>query len=168
MVKENCGIIGIYSMEGLNVIPLAIDALRALQHRGQEAWGIAVPGKAPFKRIGLVSGSSHEFKKITTEYASPCAIGHVRYSTIGKSSLDNAQPLKVKGSLRGAQRHHSERGRTLKPGGRVLVYASELQRHAGCGAAHRIPDIARGGDGQGAVDTEERDGRLVLLYVHLR
>ena len=96
MVKENCGIIGIYSMEGLNVIPLAIDALRALQHRGQEAWGIAVPGKAPFKRIGLVSGSSHEFKKVTTEYASPCAIGHVRYSTIGKSSLDNAQPLKVR------------------------------------------------------------------------
>ena len=95
-VKENCGVIGIFSLEGINVIPMAIDALRALQHRGQEAWGIAIPKKPPLKKIGLVSNSSSEFKKIAEEYASPCVIGHVRYSTIGKSSLDNAQPLKVK------------------------------------------------------------------------
>jgi amidophosphoribosyltransferase len=96
MVKENCGVIGIYSLEGVNVIPMAIDALRALQHRGQEAWGIAIPNKPPLKKVGLVSSSSSFFKKIAEEYASPCAIGHVRYSTIGKSNLDNAQPLKVK------------------------------------------------------------------------
>ena len=34
--KENCGVVGIYSMSGTNVVPMAIDALRALQHRGQE------------------------------------------------------------------------------------------------------------------------------------
>ncbi|MFY9300913.1 MAG: amidophosphoribosyltransferase [Candidatus Nitrosotenuis sp.] len=96
MVKENCGVVGIYSKDGLNVIPMIIDALRALQHRGQEAWGIAIPKKAPLKRLGLVSSSSSEFHKITEEYASPAAIGHVRYSTVGKSNLDNAQPLKVK------------------------------------------------------------------------
>jgi len=95
-VKENCGVIGIFSLEGVNVIPMAIDALRALQHRGQEAWGIAIPNKEPMKKLGLVSASASEFKKITEEYASPCVIGHVRYSTIGKSNLDNAQPLKVK------------------------------------------------------------------------
>ena len=95
-VKENCGVIGIFSLEGVNVIPMAIDALRALQHRGQEAWGIAIPNKIPLKRLGLVSSSSSEFKKIAEEYASPCVIGHVRYSTMGKSSLENAQPLKVK------------------------------------------------------------------------
>jgi len=95
-VKENCGVIGIFSLEGVNVIPMAIDALRALQHRGQEAWGIAIPNKEPMKKLGLVSASASEFKKITEEYASPCVIGHVRYSTLGKSNLDNAQPLKVK------------------------------------------------------------------------
>ena len=96
MVKENCGVVGIFSLSGKNVVPMAIDALRALQHRGQEAWGLAIPHKEPLKRLGLVSASSSEFKKIAEEYASPAVIGHVRYSTIGKSSLENAQPLKVK------------------------------------------------------------------------
>ena len=96
LVKENCGVVGIYSLSGTNVVPMAIDALRALQHRGQEAWGLAVPNKAPLKRLGLVSGSSSEFKNIAEEYASSSVIGHVRYSTMGRSSLANAQPLKVK------------------------------------------------------------------------
>ena len=82
--------------DGTNVIPMIIDSLRALQHRGQEAWGLAIPNKPPLKKIGLVSASSSEFKKITEEYSSNAAIGHVRYSTIGKSNLENAQPLKVK------------------------------------------------------------------------
>ena len=96
MVKENCGVVGIFSKDGSNVIPMMIDSLRALQHRGQEAWGIAVPNKEPMKKLGLVSASASEFKKISLEYSSPSAIGHVRYSTIGKSNLENAQPLKVK------------------------------------------------------------------------
>ena len=96
MVKENCGVVGIFSMDGINVLPMIIDSLRALQHRGQEAWGIAIPNKPPLKKMGLVSASSSEFKKISNEYSSFAAIGHVRYSTIGKSNLENAQPLKVK------------------------------------------------------------------------
>ena len=96
MVKENCGVVGIFSLSGTNVVPMAIDALRALQHRGQEAWGIAIPNKEPLKKLGLVSAASSEFKKISEEYCSPSVIGHVRYSTMGRSSLENAQPLKVK------------------------------------------------------------------------
>ena len=95
-IRENCGVVGLYSMSGANVIPMAIDALRALQHRGQEAWGIAIPNREPLKRLGLVTSSSSDFKKIAQEYASPCVIGHVRYSTIGRSSLGNAQPLRVR------------------------------------------------------------------------
>ena len=96
MVKENCGVVGIYSLSGTNVVPMVIDALRALQHRGQEAWGIAIPNKTPLKKLGLVSAASSEFKKISEEYCSSSVIGHVRYSTMGRSSLENAQPLKVK------------------------------------------------------------------------
>jgi len=83
MVKENCGVVGIFSLDKINVIPMLIDSLRALQHRGQEAWGIAVPNKLPLKKLGLVSSSASEFKKISEEYSSFAAIGHVRYSTIG-------------------------------------------------------------------------------------
>jgi amidophosphoribosyltransferase len=96
MVKENCGVVGIFSLDGANVIPMIIDSLRALQHRGQEAWGVAVPKKQPYKQLGLVSSAVSEFDKVTREYASSAAIGHVRYSTMGGSNLENAQPLKVK------------------------------------------------------------------------
>jgi amidophosphoribosyltransferase len=96
LVHENCGVVGIYSLDGKNVVPLAIDCLRALQHRGQESWGIAVPGKIPFRRLGLVSGSAEHFHKLVGKYSSKAVIGHVRYSTFGKSTIQNAQPLKVK------------------------------------------------------------------------
>jgi amidophosphoribosyltransferase len=96
MVHENCGVVGIFSLNGENVIPFVIDSLRALQHRGQEAWGLAVPGKTPFKRLGLVSTAAPEFPTVIRKYNSCAAIGHVRYSTFGKSTLENAQPLKIK------------------------------------------------------------------------
>ena len=84
MVHENCGVVGIFSLDGKNVVPIAIDCLRALQHRGQESWGIAVPGRVPFRRLGLVSGSAQHFHRLIRKYASRAIIGHVRYSTFGK------------------------------------------------------------------------------------
>jgi amidophosphoribosyltransferase len=96
MVHENCGVVGAFSLNGDNVMPFVIDSLRALQHRGQEAWGLAVPGKSPFKRLGLVSAAAPEFPTVIRKYSSSAAIGHVRYSTFGKSTLENAQPLKIK------------------------------------------------------------------------
>jgi amidophosphoribosyltransferase len=95
MVHENCGVVGIFSFNGNNVIPYLIDCLRSLQHRGQESWGIAIPNKHPLKEKDLVSKSAHEFAKIIEKFSSNVAIGHVRYSTSGFSSLENAQPLKV-------------------------------------------------------------------------
>ena len=61
MLKENCGVVGIFSSDGVNVIPMIIDSLRALQHMGQEAWGIAIPHKTPLKKIGLVSSYASDF-----------------------------------------------------------------------------------------------------------
>lgn len=96
MVHENCGVVGMLSLDGHNVVPLVIDALRALQHRGQESWGLAIPGKPPLKRLGLVSAAASDFQSIVKKFTSHAAIGHVRYSTFGKSTLENAQPLKIK------------------------------------------------------------------------
>ena len=45
---------------------------------------------------GACNWKRAEFQNIVKRYRSNAAIGHVRYSTFGKSSLDNAQPLKVK------------------------------------------------------------------------
>jgi amidophosphoribosyltransferase len=96
MVHENCGVVGAFSLNGRNVIPFIIDSLRALQHRGQESWGLAVPNRMPLKKLGLVSAAAAEFQTLVKKYKSHAAIGHVRYSTFGKSTLGNAQPLKVK------------------------------------------------------------------------
>jgi amidophosphoribosyltransferase len=96
MVHENCGVVGAFSLKGCNVIPFVIDSLRALQHRGQESWGLAIPKRMPLKKLGLVSAAAAEFQTLVKKYKSHAAIGHVRYSTFGKSTLGNAQPLKVK------------------------------------------------------------------------
>lgn len=71
-------------------------ALRVIQHRGQEAAGIAVyDGKAIkyVRRMGLV----HEVLT-GPEYdamAGNMGIGHVRYSTTGSSCAQNCQPIVV-------------------------------------------------------------------------
>src|SRR5574339_533859 len=96
MLSENCGVVGAFSLDHHNVIPIIIDCLRSLQHRGQEAWGIAIPNKEPFKQLGLVSSYADHFNNVVRKYTSHAGIGHVRYSTFGKSSIENAQPLKVK------------------------------------------------------------------------
>ncbi|MEM3955650.1 MAG: amidophosphoribosyltransferase [Candidatus Bathyarchaeia archaeon] len=94
-IKENCGVIGTFSLEGYNITPLLIAGLETLQHRGQEAWGIAVTGHETFKRPGIV------FHSVDTEYNSisrinGCSgIGHVRYSTTAKSTIEYAQPIDI-------------------------------------------------------------------------
>lgn len=92
--KEECGVFGIYSKDGLDVARLTYYGLYALQHRGQESAGIAVTdGKEVklHKEMGLVTEAFNEdsLSKLTGF----AAIGHVRYSTTGSSNVMNAQPL---------------------------------------------------------------------------
>ena len=70
MIHENCGVVGVFSLAGHNVIPFVVDTLRALQHRGQESWGLAVPHKPPLKRLGLVSAAAPEFQTIIKKFNS--------------------------------------------------------------------------------------------------
>ncbi|MBP0533005.1 amidophosphoribosyltransferase, partial [Mycobacterium tuberculosis] len=68
--------------------------LYALQHRGQEAAGIAVADGEQvlvYKDLGLVSQVFDE--KTLESMSGHVAIGHCRYSTTGAASWDNAQPM---------------------------------------------------------------------------
>lgn len=93
--KEECGVLGI-SIAGDDAARSAFFGLYALQHRGQEAAGIAVSdGRAVrvHKGQGLVS---QVFKAGTLDpLVGGLAIGHTRYSTTGSNSDRNVQPYVV-------------------------------------------------------------------------
>ena len=94
-MREECGIVGV-SGSGA-AAELAFLALYALQHRGQESAGIVTvddDGAAhTHKGMGLVADVFDE--ETLGRLGGSTAIGHVRYSTAGRSSLRNAQPLLV-------------------------------------------------------------------------
>ena len=106
-LREECGVFGIYDFDGKDVSSTIYYGLLALQHRGQESCGIAVSNTAGPK--GSVSGSRD--MGLVNEAFTPehldrlkgdMGVGHVRYSTAGSSTRENAQPLVlnyVKGTL---------------------------------------------------------------------
>ena len=91
--RDECGVFGVYAPEH-DVARLSYFALFALQHRGQESAGIAVARDRSIMTLrerGLVSQVFDEHKLRSLE--GDMAIGHVRYSTTGSSSWENAQPV---------------------------------------------------------------------------
>ena len=118
-IHEECGVFGIYDKNG-GCAESAYYGLYALQHRGQEACGIATVSNLNMrcrKDVGLVGDV---FTREDLEELGGCmAVGHVRYSTTGGSLRENAQPLTlnyVKGSF--AVAHNGN-----------LVKVDELRRH---------------------------------------
>ena len=106
-LREECGVFGIYDLDGADVSPSIYYGLSALQHRGQESCGIAVSDTSgpkghvkSYKGLGLVNEVFKESK--LEELSGNIGIGHVRYSTTGSTTVENAQPLVLnylKGSL---------------------------------------------------------------------
>lgn len=106
-LHEECGVFGMYSLDGNQVSKDIFFGLQALQHRGQEAAGIAVTdsygpkGNLSIKKDkGLVHEVFHQ--KDIDKLKGNLGVGHVRYSTTGESTAKNAQPIAmnyIKGSL---------------------------------------------------------------------
>ncbi|MCY0886606.1 MAG: amidophosphoribosyltransferase, partial [Firmicutes bacterium] len=96
-VHDACGVFGVWGVPDAAL--MAYWGIFSLQHRGQESAGIAtwVPGTGGAGRIEVHKGMGlvSEVLSPEQEAARPgsVAIGHVRYSTQGSSSLANAQPL---------------------------------------------------------------------------
>ena len=90
--REACGVFGI-SAPGMDIARLTYFAIYALQHRGQEAAGIATcDGKTAHihKGLGLVSQVFNEDN--LHHLQGHLGIGHTRYSTTGSPRLNNTQP----------------------------------------------------------------------------
>ena len=91
--REECGVFGVWAT-GEDVAKLSYYGLYALQHRGQEAAGIAVGDGQQvlvFKDLGLVSQVFDE--QTLSSMPGHVAIGHCRYSTTGSTTWENSQPI---------------------------------------------------------------------------
>ena len=90
--REECGVFGVWA-PGDDVAKLTYYGLYALQHRGQEAAGMAVSDGVHvvvYKELGLVAQVFDEPTLATL--TGHLAIGHCRYSTTGSGTWENAQP----------------------------------------------------------------------------
>lgn len=122
-LHEECGVFGMYDFDGSNVASTIYYGLFALQHRGQESCGIAVSDtEGPKGKVNTYKGMGLCNEVFTPEVLEGLqgniGVGHVRYSTAGSSTRENAQPLVlnyVKGTL--ALAHNGN-----------LVNAPELRR----------------------------------------
>ncbi len=93
-MKEYCGVVGIYGHK--NAAQLAYLALYALQHRGEESTGIvSFDGKKVHQHKGMGKVGDVFNEANLKKLKGPMAIGHVRYSTTGSSTVKNVQPLLV-------------------------------------------------------------------------
>lgn len=96
--KEKCAVVGVYNAPNANV--LAYYGLFAMQHRGQEASGIATSNTqkiAIYKKNGLVTQVFEP--EILANLTGFAAIGHNRYSTAGEDSINECQPIFARYSL---------------------------------------------------------------------
>ncbi|MDD7403335.1 MAG: amidophosphoribosyltransferase [Butyribacter sp.] len=104
---EECGVFGMYDLDGNDVASSIYYGLFSLQHRGQESCGIAVSrtdgpqrNANTCKGMGLVNEvfNAENLEKMQGDIG----VGHVRYSTAGASTAENTQPLVlnyIKGTL---------------------------------------------------------------------
>lgn len=97
-LHEECGVFGIFAARERDVAHTVYTGLYALQHRGQEACGIAVNkgGRLHLhKDVGL---AGDVFSQEILDGFTPgnMAIGHVRYGTTGGSGRENSQPILTK------------------------------------------------------------------------
>ena len=105
-LHEECGVFGMYDLDGNDIASSIYYGLFALQHRGQESCGIAVSDTFGPRKVDMLKGMGLVNEVFNSENLSKLhgniGVGHVRYSTAGESIPSNAQPLVinyVKGTL---------------------------------------------------------------------
>ena len=92
-LRLECGVFGVYGVAEASAV--AALGLHALQHRGQEACGIAAFDGERFhteRHVGRV-GDAFTGQDLVERLPGKAAIGHTRYSTAGGSAFRNVQPM---------------------------------------------------------------------------
>ena len=125
---------GMYDFDGGNVASTIYYGLFALQHRGQESCGIAVSDThGPKGKVTTHKGMGLVNEVFTPDILEPMkgdiGVGHVRYSTAGSSTRENAQPLVlnyVKGTL--DHGHTTETSLTQRSFARSLSIQEQFSR----------------------------------------
>ena len=118
-LHEECGVFGIITRSGEDVVPMTYRALYALQHRGQESCGMAINDDGVitgYKDVGLVN-EVFTPEVMRSVPRGQMAIGHCRYGTTGGRTRENAQPIVIR---------HVKGGMALAHNGN-LTNASELR-----------------------------------------
>lgn len=90
--NEECAVVGVYNVD--NASMLSYYSLFAMQHRGQEASGIATSNGTKISTIkdtGLVTKIFTQ--KRLDKLQGRSSIGHNRYSTAGEDSINDTQPI---------------------------------------------------------------------------
>lgn len=96
-INEECGVFGIYGSSDGTAASLSYFGLHALQHRGQEAAGIAASNGEDikcYKGKGLLAEVFNN--DIIASLPGPHAIGHVRYAKEDANQIENVQPIMVR------------------------------------------------------------------------
>jgi amidophosphoribosyltransferase len=91
--RLECGVFGVFDVEAAAAATAL--GLHALQHRGQEACGIATFDGQRFhteRHMGYV-GDAFAGADLVDRLPGQSAIGHTRYSTAGGSFIRNVQPM---------------------------------------------------------------------------
>ncbi|QKQ99620.1 amidophosphoribosyltransferase [Metallosphaera tengchongensis] len=144
-MKEHCGVFGVV---GEDATRLTYEGLKLLQHRGQESAGISWIERGSVvtkKGLGLV-GEALDPKELRN---AQMAIGHVRYSTTGSTTITEAQPLsneRISVSFNGTITNHFHFGEFATDTEFILNFLSkELEREGDLvRAAKSFMDVADG------------------------
>ena len=94
-LRLECGVCGVWGADRGEASSVVALGLHALQHRGQEACGIASVHDQRFhteRHMGLV-GEAFGGANLAERLPGSAAVGHTRYSTAGGSFLRNIQPM---------------------------------------------------------------------------
>jgi amidophosphoribosyltransferase len=138
-----CGVIGVLAPAGSDVFETVTRGLFQMQHRGQDACGIALSDGEKLRRhrgLGYVREVFRE--RPGPEFRGHLAVGHVRYPTQGGNRLDNAQPHVV-----------------VSPRGPEMALCSN-------GDLTNYWSIRRRLEAEGIVFAGTNDAELLLNYLH--
>ena len=90
--REFCGLFGIFGHP--EAVHKTFYGMYSLQHRGQESAGMCTTaGQTLLAHRGMGLVGEIFTRDVLEGLRNPVAIGHVRYSTTGSSTIQNAQPL---------------------------------------------------------------------------